>query len=114
MEAEDRPFPFDIMNTQYTRRDVLKGALVVGAGASFASLLAACGSSSSTTSSSSSSSAPKQGGSLRIGIVGGSAKETLDGQLATTEPEIAITFQLYDALLGWDQNHKLVNLLAER
>ena len=48
-----------------------------------------------------------------IGIVGGSANETLDGQLATTEPEIAITFQLYDALLGWDQNYKLTNLLAE-
>ncbi len=112
MEAEDRPFPFDVMSTQYTRRDVLKGALVAGAGVSLASLLAACGS-STTSSSASASSAPKKGGSLRVGIVGGSANEHLDGQLATTEPEIAITFQLYDALLGWDQNYKLVNLLAE-
>ena len=112
MEAEDRPFPFDVMNTQYTRRDVLKGALVAGAGVSLASLLAACGS-STTSSSASASSAPKKGGSLRVGIVGGSANEHLDGQLATTEPEIAITFQLYDALLGWDQNYKLTNLLAE-
>jgi len=112
VEAEDRPFPFDIMTRQYTRRDVLKGALVAGAGASLAPLLAACGSSNSP-SSTSSSSGPKQGGSLRIGIVGGSANERLDGQLATTEPEIAITFQLYDALLGWDENYKLTNLLAE-
>src|SRR5271157_441216 len=112
VEAEDRPFPFDVMNTQYTRRDVLKGALVAGAGVSFASLLAACGS-STTSSGTSASSSPKQGGSLRIGIVGGSANEHLDGQLATTEPEIAITFQLYDALLGWDENYKLTNLLAQ-
>ena len=115
MESEDRPFPLDFFDARYTRRDVLKGALVLGGGVSLASLLAACGSSSSSGSSSSASasSAPKQGGSLRIGIVGGSANETLDGQLATTEPEIAITFQLYDALLGWDQNYKLTNLLAE-
>ena len=65
MEAEDRPFPLDILNTQLTRRDVLKGALVAGAGVSLAPLLAACGSSSSPSSSASASSAPKQGGSLR-------------------------------------------------
>jgi len=113
VESEDRPFPLDFFDARYTRRDVLKGALVLGGGVSLASLLAACGSSSSPSSSGSASSAPKQGGSLRIGIVGGSANEHLDGQLATTEPEIAITFQLYDALLGWDENYKLVNLLAE-
>jgi peptide/nickel transport system substrate-binding protein len=102
------------LGAKYTRRDVLKGALVAGAGVSLASLLAACGSSSSSSSpSSSSSAAPKQGGNLQVGIVGGSANERLDGQLATTEPEIAICFQLYDALLGWDQNYKLTNLLAE-
>ena len=114
MEDEDRPFPFDILNARYTRRDVLKGALVAGAGVSVASLLAACGSSTSSSSSSASpTAAAKQGGNLQVGIVGGSANERLDGQLATTEPEIAITFQLYDALLGWDQNYTLTNLLAE-
>ena len=114
MEDLDRPFPFDIMKARYTRRDVLKGALVAGAGVSFASLLAACGSNTSSSSSSPSpTAAAKQGGSLQIGIGGGSANETLDGQLATTEPEIAITFQLYDALLGWDENYKLMNCLAE-
>jgi peptide/nickel transport system substrate-binding protein len=102
------------MDAKYTRRDVLKGALVAGTGVSLASLLAACGSSSSSSSASASSSAaPKQGGNLQVGIVGGSANEKLDGQLATTEPEIAICFQLYDALLGWDQNYHLANLLAE-
>ena len=112
MESEDRPFPLDVFDARYTRRDVLKGALILGGGVSLASMLTACGS-SSPSSSSSASNAPQQGGSLRVGIVGGSANETLDGQLATTEPEIAITFQLYDALLGWDQNYKLTNLLAE-
>ncbi len=115
MDGADRSFPLNFTDAKYTRRDVLKGALVAGAGVSLASVLAACGSntSSSSGSSASSSATPKQGGNLRIGIVGGSANEHLDGQLATTEPEIAITFQLYDALLGWDQDYKLVNLLAE-
>jgi peptide/nickel transport system substrate-binding protein len=115
VDGEDRSFPLNFMDAKYTRRDVLKGALVAGAGVSLASVLAACGSSNTSSSgaSASSSGAPRQGGSLKVGIVGGSANEKLDGQLATTEPEIAITFQLYDALLGWDQNYKLTNLLAE-
>ena len=111
---EDRLFPLNFIDAKYTRQEVLKGALVAGAGVSLASLLAACGSSSSSSSASASSSAaPKQGGNLQVGIVGGSANESLDAQIATTEPEIAIAFQLYDALLGWNHTYKLVPLLAE-
>ena len=102
METEDHSFQFDLNSKRFTRRQVLKGAAVAGAGFSLAPLLAACGGGS--VSPSASPSAAKKGGELNVGIVGGSANETLDGQLASTEPEIAITFQLYDALLGWDQN----------
>jgi peptide/nickel transport system substrate-binding protein len=99
-----------------TRREVLKGALVVGAGAAFAPALAACGgvtSAGSASQSSSSAVSPKKGGNLRVGISGGSAKESLDGQLSSTEPEVCNAYQLYDALLGWDVNDLAVNRLAE-
>ena len=32
MESEDRPFPLDFFDARYTRRDVLKGALILGGG----------------------------------------------------------------------------------
>jgi peptide/nickel transport system substrate-binding protein len=104
----------DLTTGKFTRRDVLKGAAVAGAAISLGPLLSACGSGSpSSSASTAASSAPKKGGSLKVGIVGGSAKERLDGQVATTEPEICACFQLYDALLGWDQDYKLQHLLAE-
>ncbi len=103
-----------IINSRLTRRNVLKYAAVGGAFAVAGPFAAACGSSGGTSASTSPSAAGgKKGGSLRVGIVGGSAKERLDGQLGTTEPEICIYFQLFNALLGWDQNYQLVNLLAE-
>jgi peptide/nickel transport system substrate-binding protein len=56
----------------------------------------------------------KKGGHLRVGIVGGSAKDTADAHTAgATEPTIAVTFQLYEALFGWDPDYQLVPLLAE-
>jgi len=80
------------------------------------SAVAACGGSgedSSPSPTSTSGGTPTQGGTLRVGVVGGSTKETLDGQVGTTEPEIACYFQLYDALMGFDQDYQLVNLIAE-
>ena len=104
-----------IGTTPLTRRQLLKGALAVGGAAAFAPALAACGGGggTSTSPSTSATAGPKQGGALKVGIVGGSAKERLDGALATTEPEICNCFQLYDALMGWDENYQMVQLLAE-
>jgi peptide/nickel transport system substrate-binding protein len=99
-----------------TRRDVLKGAAAVGAVAAFGSVASACGSSSSESSASPSASAasgPKKGGALRVGIGGGSAKDTLDAQISTTETQIDYQFLIYDSLMGWDPEHKIVMLLAE-
>jgi peptide/nickel transport system substrate-binding protein len=99
-----------------TRREVLKGALVGGAGLAFGPVLAACGGGTASTPSPSASAAtgPKKGGEIRSGITGGGAKDSLDGQTAyVDEPQIAMQWQVYDALLGFDPNHKLINLLAE-
>jgi peptide/nickel transport system substrate-binding protein len=108
----------EIVNSKrVTRRSVLQGVAAAGALTAFGSVAAACGSSSSSSSASPSSSGaagtPKKGGAIKAGIGGGSAKDTLDAHISTTETQISTQFQLYDSLLGWDAEHKLVNLLAE-
>lgn len=111
---------YEVVNEKrLTRRDVLKGAAAVGAFAALGSVAAACGSSSSSssaspaTSGSAAAGTPKTGGAIKSAIGGGSAKDTLDGQIPTTETQIGTQWQMYDALMGWDQNHKLVMLLAD-
>ncbi len=71
MSENEHDFPFDYLGRPYTRRQVLKGALVAGAGVSLGSLLAACGGGTTTTTSASSSASPgftsatpKKGGTL--------------------------------------------------
>jgi peptide/nickel transport system substrate-binding protein len=105
----------EVINShKYTRRTVLKGAAAAGALAAVGPVLSACGSSGSSSSSSPSAAAgPKKGGHIRSGVGGGSAKDTLDAHLPTSEVQIGTQWQMYDALLGWDQTHKLVMLLAE-
>lgn len=102
-----------------TRRQVLKGGLVVAGGFALGPTLAACGGSdegggSGDSGGASPSAGPKKGGSLRVGTVGGSAKETTDGQLGgMTVPNIALTRCMYDALLTWNTDYQLENLMAE-
>ena len=104
-----------INSHKYTRRTVLKGAVAAGALAAVGPVLSACGSSGSSSASGSPSAAagPKKGGHIRSGVGGGSAKDTLDAHLPTSEVQIGTQWQVYDSLLGWDQQHKLVMLLAE-
>ena len=114
MEPE-HPFRSDPVSVPLTRRQLLKAAGIVSASFAFGSALGACGSSEEGTAASATTSpgVARQGGILRVGIVGGSAKEVLDGQMGTTEPEICFYYQLYDALLGWDKDYQLIGLLAE-
>ncbi|MGH3265932.1 MAG: ABC transporter substrate-binding protein, partial [Trebonia sp.] len=89
-----------------TRRQVLHGAMAGGAMLSAGGLLAACGSSSTNNSSSApaaTGSAPstgklKTGGSLSVGGTGGGAKDTIDGQLPTSDLDIMRTWNLYEPL----------------
>lgn len=101
-----------------TRRQLLAGAAgVAGVAALGGSFLAGCGGDSGEGGGASPTQAaatPKKGGHIRSGTSGGSAKDTLDAHTAyLTEPQIAMQWQLYDSLLGFDPDHKLVNLLAE-
>ena len=99
-----------------TRRQLLKGAVVLGAASAVGGpVLAACGGGGETTEPSpTAAGAPKKGGHIMSGVSGGSAKDELDAHTAyRTVPQIAMQWQLYDALLGFDPEQKLINLLAE-
>ena len=104
-----------ISQRSLTRRDILKGAAAIGAFGALGPLAAACGGSSSGSSASPTAAGgePKKGGALRVGIGGGSAKDTLDAMTATSDPQIMTQKQIYDGLMGWDEKSQLVPLLAE-
>jgi peptide/nickel transport system substrate-binding protein len=56
---------------------------------------------------------PKRGGTLSVGIVGGSAKDSLDGHRQVAQPDIARAFQLYETLAKFDEHYKIILWLAE-
>jgi peptide/nickel transport system substrate-binding protein len=117
MERDDRELQPDLINELlrrgYTRRDILKGAAGVAGAVTLGSLLAACGGGGTTTSASPTAAAsPKKGGSLKVGILAGGT-DTADPHAAAYEPDIAIQYQLYDGLTGFDTEANVINHLAE-
>jgi peptide/nickel transport system substrate-binding protein len=86
-----------------TRRQLLMGFAMLAAGASIASVLAACGTSSTTGG----SSTPKRGGTFRLGVTGGGAKDMMDGQNIITKPDQARLVTSFETLLSYDENYKL-------
>jgi len=110
---DDRP-ESDFLNRPVTRRQVLKGAAVVGAGAALGPLLAACGGAEPTASPSPAGGAPKSGGTLRVATAAGSSKEDLDVHApALTIPVMGMRFNIYDSLLEKDAQGVLGMALAE-
>jgi peptide/nickel transport system substrate-binding protein len=103
------------LNKTFTRRDLLKGAAMVGAGAALAPVLAACGDSGTTTSpSASAAGTPKMGGHLRVAAGMGSAKETLDAHAtAFTMQSMDMRFNMYDSLLEYSPEGVQQMALAE-
>ena len=90
-----------------SRRDLLVGAsTVVLAGG-----LAACGGSGSSSSAASGGTTPagtpKPGGTFRLGVTGGGAKDFIDGQSITTKPDQARLTSGWETLLTYDGNYKL-------
>ncbi|HSL95043.1 MAG TPA: ABC transporter substrate-binding protein [Thermoleophilia bacterium] len=112
MSSDDKGFIWEMAGTRVTRRSLLKGAAAFGGLAALGPVAAACGD-EETTDDGTAAGEPKKGGSLRVGIVGGSAKDTADPHTASFEPDIAIQYQLYDGLTSFDLNAQVVNRLAE-
>jgi peptide/nickel transport system substrate-binding protein len=50
---------------------------------------------------------PKRGGTFRLGVTGGGAKDFIDGQSITTKPDQARLTSGWETLLTYDRNYKL-------
>ncbi len=104
-----------ILQREFTRRDVLKGAAVAGAALGLGGSLAACGGEGETTSSASPSAAasPTRGGTINAGITGGSNSNTLDVTMEVTNSDAARTVMCYEALVEIKPDGTMEFLLAE-
>lgn len=71
-----------------------------------------CSSSGADSSGASGSGTPKKGGEMTVGVVGGSAKDSLDAHKAVTHPDEARVIQLYDGLMEQDSDLKIKPALA--
>ena len=114
-EQRDKSATEEFLNgTRVTRRQVVKGAAALGGLAALGPLASACGGGDEETDTAASpTSEPKTGGSLRVGIVGGSAKDTADPHHAAFEPDISLGYILYEGLTGYDFDGNLINKMCE-
>jgi peptide/nickel transport system substrate-binding protein len=74
-------------------------------------LLSSCG--SSTQAAEAPTGPPKRGGTLRVGVTGGGAADTLDPHIPATNPDIARTINLYEPLAHRGHDYELERLVAE-
>ena len=108
--------PSGFLNKPLTRRQLIQGAAVIGAGAALGPMLAAAGSTGAASASppAAGAAAPKTGGNLRVAIQAGSAKETLDVHPASmTTPAVAAQLNIYDCLLEFGPTGALAMALAQ-
>ncbi|MEA2613603.1 MAG: peptide/nickel transport system substrate-binding protein [Chloroflexota bacterium] len=92
----------------HSRRNFLIGA----GGLLLAGGMAGCGggsSSSAPAGSSAASGGPKRGGTLRVGLTGGSASDIIDGQTILAKPDQARLVTGFETLLTYDDDYKLSN-----
>jgi peptide/nickel transport system substrate-binding protein len=96
------------------RRQFLRGLAATGAIAGTGSLLAACSSSgTSSTAASAASTAKRKGGSLKVGLTGGSGTDTLDPHKGLTYLDTARAQSLYQPLLQLNTKAQTEFVLAE-
>ncbi len=101
------------LQTPITRRKLLVNSGVVFSGAMLLGPLAACGSTNTSNSASGGSGTPKRGGSFRLGVTGGGAKDMIDGQNIVTKPDQARLVAGFETLLEYDEQYHLQPALAE-
>jgi peptide/nickel transport system substrate-binding protein len=100
-----------------TRRDAMRGAMAGGVLLGAGGLLAACGSEDvdvpTRNSGATSLKDVRRGGTLRVGVAGGGADDSIDAHVLATVPDISRAFQLYEPLAGRDINSDFELVLAE-
>lgn len=92
--------------SQVSRRFVLGSGMAVGLGAA----LSACGQQPDVVAAP--TGPPQRGGTLRVGLSGGGASDTLDAHVPVNTTDIARVVNLYESLLYRDENYDLQPLLA--
>ncbi|OLB79705.1 MAG: peptide ABC transporter substrate-binding protein [Actinobacteria bacterium 13_2_20CM_2_71_6] len=95
-----------------SRRDVLRWAAAIAALGATTPLLPACSSTPIATTATSAGPA-RRGGRLRVGLVGGSGKDSVDAHAPVTHPDEARVMQLYDTLAAYDADFQIQLALAE-
>jgi peptide/nickel transport system substrate-binding protein len=104
-------------NRTITRRDALRGALAGGVLVTAGGVLAACGSEEVDVPTrdfgATSLKNVRSGGSLRVGVQGGGADDSIDAHIPATIPDISRVFQLYEPLAGRDIKSDFELVLAE-
>ncbi len=97
-----------------TRRQVVKGAVILGASAIVGPLISACGGSGGTAVEESpiGAASPRAGGTLTVGMSGGSIKDTLNPYIAENTIDHSRNAMLHDALVRWDENYRPKYMLA--
>jgi peptide/nickel transport system substrate-binding protein len=102
-----------------SRRTLLENAAKGGLALSASSLLAACGSSSSSSSSAASGTTtasagtPRHGGTLHVGLTGGSSSDTLDPNSLLNNADYARASNLYESLVWTNSQAQTYLRLAE-
>jgi peptide/nickel transport system substrate-binding protein len=100
-----------------TRREALRGALAGGVLLGTGGLLAAGGSEHvkvpTTNFGATSLENVRSGGSLRVGVAGGGADDSIDAHKLATVPDISRAFQLYEPLAGRNTDSEFELVLAE-
>ncbi|GAA1361651.1 ABC transporter substrate-binding protein [Arthrobacter rhombi] len=91
---------------QVSRRVLLGSGMAVGLGA----VLSACGQPPDVVAAP--TGPPQAGGSLRVGLSGGGASDTLDAHVPVNTTDIARVVNLYESLMYRDENYDLQPLLA--
>ena len=92
---------------QLTRRQLLRATVLGGA----ALTLASC-SNAAPVEQIDTSGPPQEGGTLRVGLVGGSATDTIDAHIPASQSDGARLINMYDALARRDEEYQLQYRLA--
>jgi peptide/nickel transport system substrate-binding protein len=114
--SEDHGYEIDVsrfLGAKVTRRSLLKGGAAAGAVAAIGPLAGACGGTTSDPSPSSSAGAAKKGGVAKVGIVGGSSKDTADPHNSAFEPDEALNWLMFEGLVEFSPDYKPTLVLAE-
>lgn len=102
MTNPQSPFQMGVSRRRVLQTITAGGLIVAGGG-----LLTACSDDVAPSSG-------KRGGTLRVGVAGGSAKDTIDAHMGgTTDPDVARGLQLFEPLAMRDKDFNLEMVLAE-